>query len=145
LRQWTKTIIAVPHLNDGIAATWEDGHLIFRHLGFSLKVLVHELGHSMDFHGLSSTGYSPFSDSPTWRDAWKADKAIVSDYAATNFVENLAESGVVGIYGMFSHMAVWSQYKVKKKKKKKKENANQFCSTQIGLYLVVSRLSTRTT
>lgn len=89
--------MATPNLNDGIAALWmypgdimvEDRPLV--------RILAHEMSHSLDYLALQQFGF-PFSDTAIWRDSYDLDRAVPSDYSRTNFAEDFAESGIVGVY-----------------------------------------------
>lgn len=55
------------------------------------------MSHGLDFMALQEYG-SPFSDTPIWRKSYMLDFSSPSDYSRTNFAEDFAESGLVGVY-----------------------------------------------
>jgi hypothetical protein len=62
-----------------------------------IRIMAHEMSHGLDFMALQQYG-SPFSDTSIWRDNYNQDSAVPTDYSHTNFVEEFAEVGTVGIY-----------------------------------------------
>lgn len=62
-----------------------------------VHVLAHEMSHGLDYMDLESYD-SPFSDTDAWRNSYHRDSAVPSDYSRTNFAEDFAEAGIVGVY-----------------------------------------------
>jgi hypothetical protein len=61
--------------------------------------MTHEMSHGLDYLALKKwAGDGGFSDTDIWRDAYKRDRASVSDYAKSSWAENFAEIGIVSIY-----------------------------------------------
>ncbi|KAM7211034.1 hypothetical protein V8F06_013582 [Rhypophila decipiens] len=97
MRSYIRHFMATPGLNDGAAAfIYQNGDVVFEDRP-QLATFVHEVSHSLDFNGLKQYG-SPFSSTGIWKDNFWADKASVSDYSKTNWVEHFAEVGVIGVY-----------------------------------------------
>ncbi|KAK3318838.1 hypothetical protein B0H66DRAFT_251066 [Apodospora peruviana] len=96
-RSFVRHFVATPGLNDGAAAfTYYSGDVVFEDRP-TIMTFVHEVSHSLDWHALTQYG-SPFSNTAIWRDNFNADKASVTDYSRTNWMENFAEVGKVGVY-----------------------------------------------
>ncbi|KAM7199793.1 hypothetical protein V8F20_005663 [Naviculisporaceae sp. PSN 640] len=97
MRSYIRHFMATPGLNDGAAAfIYQSGDVVFEDRP-NLGTFVHEVSHSMDWHALRQYG-SPFSSTKIWQDNFWADKASVSDYSKTNWVEHFAEVGIIGVY-----------------------------------------------
>ena len=59
--------------------------------------MLHETSHSLDWHALPQ--YSqPFSGSSIWQDNYNQDSATPTGYGRTNWLEDFAETGMVGVY-----------------------------------------------
>ncbi|KAK3935746.1 hypothetical protein QBC46DRAFT_358000 [Diplogelasinospora grovesii] len=97
MRSYVRQFMATPGLNDGIAGLWmypgdimvEDRPLV--------RLLAHEMSHGLDYMALTQYG-QPFSGTDIWRNNYAQDSAVPSDYSRTNFVEDFAEVGIIGVY-----------------------------------------------
>lgn len=59
--------------------------------------MIHEMSHSLDWHALP--GYpSPFSSSNEWQSNYAQDSNTPTGYGRTNFMEDFAETGMVGVF-----------------------------------------------
>ncbi|KAK1246210.1 hypothetical protein MKX08_000012 [Trichoderma sp. CBMAI-0020] len=97
MRSYTRHFMATPGLNDGAAAwTWSTGDTVVESAP-NLATLVHEVSHSLDWHALPQY-QQPFSSSSIWQDNYNQDSATPTGYGRTNWMENFAETGMVGVY-----------------------------------------------
>lgn len=59
--------------------------------------MIHETSHSLDWHALPQ--YSqPFSGTNIWQDNYNQDSNTPTGYGRTNWMEDFAETGMVGVY-----------------------------------------------
>jgi hypothetical protein len=63
-----------------------------------MAVLVHEVGHVLDFHAYDRSFGIPFSSSNTWVTNQQMDKRVIENYARTNQRECLAGQTTVAMY-----------------------------------------------
>ena len=84
-------------MDAGIAAVAYSSGEIVMQVAPTLSYLAHEMSHQLDWHALPEYGFG-FSNNRIWQDNFWADSAAVSDYANTNWAENFAEVGIVGVY-----------------------------------------------
>lgn len=90
-------LVATPGLNDGAAAwTFSNGDCIVESAP-DLATMVHEVSHSLDWHALPAF-QQPFSSSNEWQSNYNQDSASPTGYSRTNWLENFAEVGTVGVY-----------------------------------------------
>lgn len=90
-------LIATPGLNDGAAAwTYSNGDCIVESAP-GLSTLIHEVSHSLDWHALPQY-QQPFSSSSIWQNNYNQDSATPTGYGRTNWMEDFAETGMVGVY-----------------------------------------------
>lgn len=68
---------------------------------FCFSTMLHETGHSLDFHGAySQYPTSLFSDSELWHSAVGNDSNVPDNYAGSNYMEDLAQSTVVATFDL---------------------------------------------
>ncbi|KAF7563681.1 hypothetical protein G7046_g467 [Stylonectria norvegica] len=97
MRSYIRHLIATPGLNDGAAAwTWSNGDCVVESAP-SVSVLLHEVSHSLDWHALPQY-QQPFSSSSIWQDNYAQDSATPTSYGRSNWMEDFAENGMVGVY-----------------------------------------------
>lgn len=70
-----------------------DGH----HDWSSLTVMMHEVGHSLDWNDYRN---SPLSSSDGWQSAYNNDSKVPDAYASTNFMEDVAQNTVIATYDL---------------------------------------------
>jgi hypothetical protein len=89
--------MATPGLNDGIAGLWMYPGDVLVEDRPTAQLLAHEFSHGLDYMALQQYG-SPFSGTDIWNSNYAQDSAVPTDYSRTNFVEDFAEVGVIGLY-----------------------------------------------
>lgn len=89
--------MATPGLHDGAAAfTYSNGDVVVESAP-GLSTLLHELSHSLDWHALPKYS-SPFSGTSNWQNEYAKDSHTPTGYGRTNWMEDFAETGMVGVY-----------------------------------------------
>jgi hypothetical protein len=90
-------LVATPNLHDGAAAfTYSNGDCVVESRP-GLSTLIHETSHSLDWHALEQFS-TPFSGTKLWQDSYKQDSHTPTEYGRTNWMEDFAEAGMVGVY-----------------------------------------------
>ncbi|KAK2612275.1 hypothetical protein QQS21_001701 [Conoideocrella luteorostrata] len=97
MRSYIRHLVATPGLNDGAAAfTYSNGDCVFESAP-ALSTMIHETSHSLDWHALPQ--YSqPFSGTNVWQDNYNQDSNTPTGYGRTNWMEDFAETGMVGVF-----------------------------------------------
>ncbi|KAI0883894.1 uncharacterized protein GGS22DRAFT_195054 [Annulohypoxylon maeteangense] len=103
MREYIKHVILWKPKDLPGAAAWDAGDVIaISEDSFKLYVFAHELSHSLDAHvqipGITPPGQGRLSQTRRWAEQFALDNATVSDYARTQWPENLAEVGIIALY-----------------------------------------------
>ena len=62
-----------------------------------MSTVLHEMSHSLDWHGRTDRA-SPFSSTGDWQNEYSKDSNTVTGYGRTNWMENFAEAGKIGVF-----------------------------------------------
>ena len=63
-----------------------------------LYVMIHELGHALDYSGAYAD--KPLSTSKNWENAYNQDSKVPDPYARTNFQEDIAQNTVIAAFDL---------------------------------------------
>ncbi|TQV92290.1 hypothetical protein V2A60_006978 [Cordyceps javanica] len=97
MRSFIRHLVATPGLHDGAAAfTYSSGDCVVESAP-DLSVMLHEISHSLDWHALPQYP-SPFSSSGEWQSNYAQDSNTPTGYGRTNWLEDFAETGKVGVF-----------------------------------------------
>ncbi|KAI1104033.1 hypothetical protein F4804DRAFT_352504 [Jackrogersella minutella] len=105
MRQYVRHVIVIKQKDTGSAAAWNFGDTITLSEDCYLHyIFAHEISHSLDSHveapHVTKPGQGGLSISLYWAQQFILDDATISEYARTQWSENLAETGIIALYNM---------------------------------------------
>ncbi|XDG07535.1 hypothetical protein ABKA04_007150 [Annulohypoxylon sp. FPYF3050] len=103
MREYIKHVIVFKPEDLPGAAAWDAADVLaISEDSFKLFIFAHEMSHSLDAHveipGVTPPGQGGLSQSQRWAEQYALDNATVSEYARTQWAENLAETGIIALY-----------------------------------------------
>jgi hypothetical protein len=103
MREFNKHLIAIPTFKKpSVAGASAEGNILIKDDAWAYNILIHELSHALDSHALThDLGEDhAFSSGHLWQKQYSQDERSISQYGATSWHEDLADSGVIAIYDL---------------------------------------------